>query len=191
MKGLKFREESTGGDHLSKKKFMIPWLFLNITTFFFYSFVHQSGVTKSLFFLHDEIRSPDFNDRETAIIFTGSYLPPQHLLHLEKYSHVKIHDLSTLDSIAVHEKFYDIMKDDITKNIFYVVIPNSWQDMFITLIKTADKTTGRTEAKKTLVKSFHSHFSAEVIEESFDIISTNITEILSNCRLNIWKIERY
>lgn len=190
-KGLKFREELVGGNHLTKKRFLMPWLAINFVLFLFYSYVHQSGVTQSLFYLHDEVHSKDFRANETSIIFAGIYLPPQHLLHLEKYNPVKIHDFSIADNFSViHEQVFDILKDDTpaTKTL-YIVIPFCWEDKFLTVVNTVDNISGIVRYHSNLVKSFFPHFSSEVLSHCFSMFNTAFTTE-NAFRLNVWKINR-
>ena len=74
------------------KLFLISWLIFNASLVYMFGFVHQAGVTKSIFTLHDVIRDARAVDARNAyheswdrihIIFTSMYLPPQHLLNIK------------------------------------------------------------------------------------------------------------
>lgn len=81
------------------KLFLITWLTFNASLVYMFGFVHQAGVTKSIFTLHDVVRDARAVDSRNAyqdgrnayhesrdrihIIFTSMYLPPQYLLNIK------------------------------------------------------------------------------------------------------------
>lgn len=87
------------GSKVSSSKILLTiWILFNLVLTVFYGYIHQAGVTKSMFVIKPELSKSIAQN--VNIIYSSTYLPPQHLLgiHSEnqsKYrSKINFHDLS-------------------------------------------------------------------------------------------------
>lgn len=165
------------GDRLNLKRFLIPWITFNVLCTVFYGFVHQSGVTKSLFAFNHMIQNKEIDVSNTSIIFANMYLPPQHLMNAPR--DLAVHDLSVaeypaslMDQLAVARQ---------TKGTIFVTAPSCLGEDVETMISHLQF------SGVQLQQQFFPHFSQEVLLHSWNILMTsgNFTDAFS---FNIWKI---
>ena len=186
LKGLVVHQEISGGAYLTNKRYLFPWIVINGLLFYFYAFVHQSGVTQSLFHLHNEVHDKTFEGNNTSIIFVNMYLPPQHLLHIPKYNPVKVHDLSVEPFPAAYDNLYDILGNDLKdRNNILMVSPSCMTEKLTSLVTQVSSG----ELKMNLVKGLFPHFSGETFNESWKMLLTGSDWRDVFC-LNIWRISR-
>lgn len=160
------------GDRLSRKRFLIPWIIINILFTIIYGFVHQAGVTKSLLNLNHMIQTDEL--RNTTIIFASMYLPPQHLMNAPR--DLLVHDLSVSD---FPESLIDQL--EVTSGEILLVAPSCLDESIRSIVSES----GFSDIQ--LYAQFFPHFASEVFIHSWNILMTSgkLTDALS---LNIWKI---
>lgn len=152
----------------------------NIMLFIFYAYIHQAGVTKSIFSLNDILRHDS-----PSVVFSNIYLPPQHLLSVKSHS-IPIHDLS---QDPFPDSIFDYLQNfngSTAQTSLLLVIPSSFRNKIETIIST----TGG--LKMELRETFFPHFSAETLPESIDVILTHknwytLYDAFSLSLLNIYK----
>ncbi|KYQ92481.1 hypothetical protein DLAC_11653 [Tieghemostelium lacteum] len=85
---------------VSTKLLILQWLLFNIAMVIFFGFLHQGGVAQSLAYLNkrvhqpppspDTTQFPKFPGQRTHIIYHHTYMPPRHLLGLDKVNDTSI-----------------------------------------------------------------------------------------------------
>lgn len=166
------------GDRLSRKRFLIPWLVFNICFTMMYGFVHQAGVTRSLFAFNQMIQTKEIDVSNASIIFSSMYLPPQHLMNAPR--DLALHDLSIADYPESLMDQLEVARQ--TTGTIFLAAPSCLGEGIKTItsqLKFPDM---------QLYRQFFPHFSHEVFVHSWNTLMTsgNVTEAFS---LNIWKID--
>ncbi|RWS06863.1 GPI mannosyltransferase 4-like protein, partial [Dinothrombium tinctorium] len=105
------------------KTSLFLWIVLNSVLVIIYGYVHQAGVTKALFEMHQELKTVE-NSSQVDIIIARTYLPPQHLLNIRANdSKVQIHDLSTKEFPEALFRELKQLKKSNPHNV-YLLIPS-------------------------------------------------------------------
>lgn len=151
------------------------WLILNLILFWFFAFVHQSGVTSSILHLKHVLRESHPN-QSTTVIFSSVYLPPQHLFGIPQTSNqIDFLDLSQAQfPSAVQQAITKIRPT--SKN--FLVIPTILNERLQQLLS-------KTEVRSTLIKQNFPTFNFEVIRwprnwswnELYTLFSTDIWQL--------------
>ena len=165
------------GDSLSRKRYLIPWIILTICFTIMYGFVHQAGVSRSLFAFNQMIQSKEIDVSNTSIIFSSMYLPPQHLMNAPR--DLAVYDLSVADyPESLMEQLAAARQ---TRGTIFLTAPSCLGEGIETI------TSQLRFREVQLHRQFFPHFSQEVFVNSWNILMTsgNFTEAFS---LNIWKI---
>jgi phosphatidylinositol glycan class Z len=160
------------GDRLRRKRYLIPWIIINILFTLMYGFVHQAGVTKSLLTLNHMIRTKEITNQ--TLIFVQMYLPPQHLMNAPR--HLLVHDLSVSD---FPESLIDQL--EVTSGDLLLVAPSSLDES----MRTIAFESGFRDIQ--LYRQYFPHFSAEVFFHSWNTLMTS-GKLRDAFSLNIWKI---
>lgn len=169
------------GIKLKSKAKLALWLTSNLVLTLFYGFVHQAGVTRALFELKDHLKQ-DIDARQ-IVIFSRTYLPPQHLLQLDDSAkNIAFEDLSIYDfPDPVFEKLLKI--DDKARTVLYLTLPSC----FASQVHTLFYNTGF--SKPTLVNRNFPHFTGEDLSLSLrTFLTTN--DIRSAFSLDVWRTEK-
>ncbi|KAI1301598.1 GPI mannosyltransferase 4 [Halotydeus destructor] len=167
------------GSKLSNTKVRALWLINSLVLTLIYGFVHQAGVTRALFKLHDDIRVD--NASEQSIIFSRMYLPPQHLLRVDLDDEkTQIYDLS-IDQFpsSVSQRLEKLMATNRTKTI-YIAVPSCYDSQVRSLLHNP----GITEY--SVRHQLFPHFQAEDIDCIVTelLLSGNIRQAMS---LSVWR----
>ena len=172
------------------KIFIIFWLIFNASLVYMFGFVHQAGVTKSIFALHDIARANGRNARAPKhFIFAAMYLPPQHLLNIkESDADISIYDYSVQEfPDAVKSHFEVISRSNLTHGLIsYLVAPSAVEEDLMDAINSTRRSNGRFRDIK-LLASFFPHFSHETLEHSIDALAEYGWRKAFS--MNIWRIK--
>jgi putative uncharacterized protein (fragment) len=173
------------GSRLKSNKLLLTfWIIFNLVLTIFYGYIHQAGVTRSLFWLEKQNRQQASN--LINIIVSRTYLPPQYLLHIAKNdSRVTIHDLSidkfpesvelTLKNLINTSK--SVSSD---QRSIYLILPSCLSH---SLIKLGSKLS---LSNFELVKQFFPHFTGEDLDwSSFQL---NLSSLKAQFSLNVYQI---
>ncbi|CAH2247841.1 GPI mannosyltransferase 4 [Pelobates cultripes] len=103
----------------------------NIIGALFFGFLHQGGLIPSLFHIQQIVQSkptPGESLNHYTILFTHTYMPPKHLLCLNRgQTHTDVVDLAGFDESQLCQKIIDIKKDLSREN----VLPNKNRHHFL------------------------------------------------------------
>ncbi len=168
------------GNRIFQTKFYFSlWLLINLVLIALYGFIHQSGVTKGLFSIHQIIQQN--NDKPLDFVFSRTYLPPRHLLNIPNSSkNIHIHDLSILEfPNSLDNKINEIKTEN--RDNFYLLIPScltsQLRDLFI-----------KHNLKFELIKQLFPHFTFEDLETSLKIVTTSLNSFRNAFSINLWKV---
>lgn len=165
------------------------WIILNVSFTYFYGFVHQAGVTKSLFWLHSHLRSSrgTGDERVATVIMDTVYMVPQHLLNLPSQGDqsIEMTDLSgkkfpdaldyTLELLSEREQCFS----------FVIIAHTLYRRQVLTLL-----TYWNLGGSASVITSFFPHFSAEVLSDCLMDVFSHHTSISDLFTLDVWSVKK-
>lgn len=171
---------------------LVAWIIFNVSLTYFYGFIHQAGVTKSLFWLHSHSKS--YDGRNASVIMTTMYLPPLHLLNLPSTSSEEREMLRLLNlSVAPFPDALDESLKLLTRHpstsppcySFLIIAHSLYQGTIRTLLRYWNL-----DEDATVITSFFPHFSAEVLADRLMDVFTDHISITSLFALDVWSVKK-
>jgi len=160
------------------------WIIFNVLLTGFYGFIHQAGVTRSLFAIKPELSKT--NAQNVNIIYSSTYLPPLHLLGLHadnqsKFSaKINFHDLSVANFPEELMKTLNTIKSASrsSRHQTYLVAPSTLDNQLTKLARTLSLD----------FKLFRQLFPTFDFENFRLPASLSLAELRSKFSTNVWLI---
>lgn len=167
----------------TSNKLLTSWLIINLILVYFYSSVHQSGVTKACLDLDPVLKSisnEEGSRLHVSVIAFNCYIVPSYQWNLEASDDRFSFDLQ--DTFGNFESLFESKMGKIFERLsekplydyhVYVMLPRLYENQFVDLLGHKFNVSSKLV---TPLKHYRSHFSGENLEKS-----------LSNLQDNIWK----
>ena len=183
------------GDKLcsSSRPSLCLWVILNASLTYFYGFVHQAGVTSSLFWMHSYLRSSGGGEgvgkeeRVASVIMDTVYMAPQHLLNLPSQGDqsIEMTDLSGGTFPEGLDYALELLSEREQCFSFLIIAHTLCRRNLLTLLNYWNL-----GGSATVITSFFPHFSAEVLSDRLMDAFSQHTPISDLFTLDVWSVKK-
>lgn len=160
------------------------WIVFNVLLTGFYGFVHQAGVTSSIFAIKSELSKS--TAQNVNIIFSSTYIPPQHLLGIHADNQSKYNAKINFYDLSVAKFPEELLK---TLNTIKSASRSSRHQTYLVAPSTLD--TQLTKLSRTLsleFKLFRQQFPTFDFENFRWPTALSLAELRNKFSTNIWLI---